>query len=59
MKPFVSVELLTYLRENFPDRCARPGMPESAIWTEAGSRLVVAHLERLHDEQVGNALNGS
>lgn len=49
--PRIAPELLAFLDQNFPDRCAElsQGLPE--IYYQAGQRSVVKFLIRLFEEQ--------
>jgi hypothetical protein len=54
--PFVSRELLDYLRRLYPDRCPDPETPGRKIWIAAGQAQVVRHLERLEKKQAADSL---
>jgi hypothetical protein len=54
--PPISLPLLMYLEQHFPDRCARKGQTLEDIWLEAGARRVIEHLQRIHEEQKLNVL---
>ena len=54
--PYVSKELLDYLRETCPNRCPELGDNERTIWRNAGRRSVVEELEAIYEEQEAAAL---
>ena len=52
--PNISDELMEFLDQTFPDRCASLGETEQQIFWRSGQRSVVAFLARIYEEQNDN-----
>jgi len=52
--PFVSLELITWLEETFPDKCPSENTPDRKVWIQAGAASVVRKLRKIHEEQQEN-----
>ena len=52
--PRISPELLSFLDQNFPERCAELGDDLPTIYHRAGQRSVVKYLISLFEEQNEN-----
>jgi len=52
--PRVPPELVAYLNQTFPEKCADLGEDVSSIFHRAGQRSVVLYLIRLLEEQEDN-----
>ena len=50
-EPEISLELLQYLEQVFPDQAPEPHMNDRAIWMAVGNVRVVRHLRDLFDRQ--------
>ena len=54
--PRLTVEMLAFLDQNFPERCAEIGDGVPDIFFRAGQRSVVRYLIRIYEEQNDNVL---
>jgi len=54
--PTIQPDLLRYLDQLFPERCARLGESEQDIFFYSGQRAVVLYLNRIFQEQNDNVL---
>lgn len=54
--PRMTPELIAFLDQNFPERCADLGDGVPEIFHRAGQRSVVKYLIRLYEEQNDNVL---
>lgn len=50
-KPYVSPELLTWLRNAFPNRLPEMTDMDREVWAKVGRQDVIRHLSALHDAQ--------
>lgn len=49
--PRLTPELLSFLNQTFPEKCAEPSQPMPEIFFASGQRSVVRYLIRLFEEQ--------
>lgn len=56
MTPYISPELLEYLREHFPNRCPSETASDRKVWMDAGAARLVEHLETLFEDQLAETL---
>lgn len=54
--PYISQELIDYLRDRYPDRCPSVNDSDRQIWLNTGAVGVVKHLETIFEEQNDNIL---
>ena len=54
--PRLTRELIAFLDQNFPERCADLGDGVPEIFHRAGQRSVVKYLIRIYEDQNDNAL---
>ena len=53
-KPHVSKEVLTWLRDVFPNCVPKLDDSERLVWSKVGQQDVIRHLQKLFDEQETN-----
>lgn len=54
--PRVTQDMLAFLDQNFPERCAELGDDVATIFFRSGQRSVVKYLIRIFEEQNENVL---
>lgn len=54
--PRVSLELVEWLEETFPDRCPSVGTQIEQVWADAGAARVVRKLRQLHDNELNTTV---